>query len=523
MRVMLVLLMCVAGSAVAEYAEYRYVPPASAKSAARSALSREAVASRLRQDYPTRVFTTFEAKNGELAAEEHSVSEVASGFPLDLSGADLFGEGVLEDGQWVFMGGILSLDAHALRLLVNLEGLAAGDELWLLDPKGLGAYGPFTAEGKARWLPVVQGDTAVLMLRSGSGEMPELRLEGVSHFFVPLGGPEKSAACPTPVACDGSSVVQEVSTGIALLIIPSGFSQVQCTGALINHPATPDSPASLMLTAGHCFSGTVDASQVEVVWDYRAADCQGEDAPDLSDLPQSAGKAVLARDSVLDGTLFELEGAVPNGAYGRAWLGWDTRVPVLNDSVMIIQHPSTTPMKIAYGHVTGVDVDACLDLLCINQLKKQTEVHWYAGITAGGASGAPLLMAGMNYRIGGMLSNGVTQTCGDTANNLDNFASFRDFFSEVACYLTPDEPCGAALTADSCPAIQVFGKDSSEVASLRRFRDKVLMKSTSGQSLTRLYYRVAPGLTRAVDASPGFRMLFRMGVRPFIDVGKGME
>ncbi len=521
----LVLGILAAGSAAGEYADFVYVAPeTTGKSAASAAMPRDAVQAWLQQDYPSRVFTAFEAKNGELAANAENPSlEVASGFPLDLNTEDLFGAGFQEGDEWVFLAGITSLDAHALRLLVDLSGLQAGDELWLLSPSGPGAHGPFAAAQTAQWLPTVEGDTAVLMLRTAAPAPPSLRLQGLSHFFVPLGAQAKATPCPTPVACETSSAGQKVSTGIAMLIIPSGLGQFQCTGALINNPATADTLESLILSANHCFSGEVDATQVDVIWDYRAENCAGENPPALADVPRSTGESILAQDSVLDGAFLQLSGAVPNGTYGRAWLGWDTRTPVLNDQVVVLHHPSGTPMKISYGHVTAVSVNSCLDVLCSHPVKYQTEAHWDAGITESGSSGSPLLFANVNYRVCGMLSNGNAQTCGAAAYNYDNFSSFRDFFAEIACHLTPATPCSDPLPTSACPAKSAFGPGSSEVAQLRSFRDKRLMGSASGRFVAGLYYQAAPAMARTVERSPLAREVFKAAAMPFVALGARAE
>ncbi|HEO70756.1 MAG TPA: hypothetical protein ENN80_05785, partial [Candidatus Hydrogenedentes bacterium] len=93
------------------------------------------------------VFDVYEGQNPALKAATADVRplQVAAGFPVDMDSAALFTQG-FTDGAWsVYETGIVSLDAQALRLRVELSALTPGEELWLLEPAGPRAFGPYTA------------------------------------------------------------------------------------------------------------------------------------------------------------------------------------------------------------------------------------------------------------------------------------------------------------------------------------------------------------------------------------------
>lgn len=525
MRSILLALLAVAGlvwPSAAEYADYVYVPP-SKSAGANESIPADEVAAYLGQPFSQHIFSEYQGWNDALAAkaaESGPACQVAEGYAIGLEAGRVFDAGFADDSYRTFLAAITSTDALAVRLLVDLSGLVAGQEAWVLDPTADRAFGPYSNRDGRHWLPTILGDTAVLMLRSPDGSLPSLQLEALSHFFVSL---EKSLTpgftCPIHAACETDSTFQKVSTGVGMLIIPDGYGQVQCTGTLLNNPNTAERDP-YMITANHCVSGTVDASQIEVCWDYRAASCAGGGVPVLSTVPRSAGIELLKTNATLDGAFFTV-GEVPIGAYGRAWLGWDTRTPVVGEAVFGAHHPQGTPMKIAEGTVTEINVNACLDWLCNKPVSNQTKVHWDQGITEAGSSGSPLFFGDGTFRVFGMLSNGTVHDCNNPAQNIDNFASFRHFFSEISTYLTTTEPYVPpdSPPTTTCPSKAAFGSNSAAVKYLRAFRDTVLTKSAMGRRATRAYYSAAPSLAYAVRESAVFRSVFVIAATPFAALG----
>lgn len=509
----------IGAGAAAEFADYVYVPPVKVES---DAAQQAVVQAWLAQPCPRYVFDTFAGRNDALKADHAGALPlcVAEGFPLDLDESALFGEAIDDGDARVFTAVITSLDALAVRLLVDLGQFQEGDELWVVAPDVARAFGPFTAADAVaggNWVHTIFGDTAVLAVRTPYDTAPPLTVLGLSHFFV---DPAKGVLYPCPVEADcvSETVFREISTGIGMLFIPTkGYKQAQCSGSLLNNPDTPEHEG-LVLTANHCFpSHSINASQIEVVWDYRAAACDGSGVPDQNTVPRSLGFEVLALDDVYDAAFFSLQ-TVPIGTRGRAWLGWDTREPVLNDPVAGCHHPMGKPMKACFGTVTEVDVSTFLG-------QNQTEAHWDEGITEQGSSGSPLMFSALNYRVFGMLSNGPVHDCANPPQNRDNFSSFRAFFPQIQCYLLAGRECedGPDGNHGLCGARAAFRDNPEALAALRAFRDKALAPTALGRRLIAAYYRHAPRFAKLVTASPRARGLFMASARPFVALGRMME
>ena len=499
-----------------------YVPPAkdeAVRAAAIYALPPAWVEACLSGGYPTFVFAEYAGANAELekSARETSPLIIATGFETALEGAAFFGGGMPDNGQWVFVGAVQSLDATAVRLLVDLRGLGPEDTAWVVAPDALRAHGPFTAadhvEG-GRWLPTIFGETAVLIVRTPVNAPPALDVLACSHFFTDFMDAGKFD-CPIEAACPTEDGFQDATTAVGMLIIPIGSGQGQCSGALI---ATVD-PVPLepyFLTANHCFSsGTPPVQNVQVIWDYRAANCDGSGVPNRNTRPTSAGSAYLAKSGAYDGFLLELQ-SVPPGDLGRLWLGWTTRPPVVGEAVACIHHPAGKPLKASFGRVTNVGVNTGLG-------DNQTRVNWREGITEQGSSGSPLLLRDQGFQIIGMLSNGNTHNCATPDNNIDNYASFRDFFPAIRCYLVDGEQCEDLPEPSWCPAKAAFEGDPLALAHLRAFRDRVLASNETGRRITAAYYAAAPALARWVRASSVNRTLFAAAATPFVHWGAALE
>ncbi|HPO15229.1 MAG TPA: trypsin-like peptidase domain-containing protein [Candidatus Hydrogenedentes bacterium] len=517
--------------ALAEYADYIYVPPpkSAVSKAALFPIPEADIARYLEQDLPERVLTSFMGRNEELQAETESPGlQVACGTAIGAEAGEVFGQGFYDRGYWNFLASVTSVDAYAVRLQVDVSRLQVGQQLYVIDPVSHRAFGPYPrtdGSNAIHWLPTIPGDTAVMLACSPQNLLPEIQLVAVSHFFVPLETPEtKATVCPERIACETDVTPAEVSAGVAMLIIAEGFSQIQCTGALLNNPVT-ETLEPLMITANHCVEEDTAAEDIDVIWDYRTAACDDGTVPDLDELLHSTGAAVLVKDPVLDGAFLQLDSA-PVGPYGRAWLGWDTSDVALNVPVHVMHHPRGKDMRISKAHVTDIDVTACLDFTCCPKVQQQIEVHYDEGITQGGSSGSPLLMTGNNYRVCGMLSNGNVHSCDTPASNMDNYASFKHFFPKIACHLTEDGSCEAPFTAPACcpcPAKLIYGAFSSTTDHLRTFRDRALMTNTPGRLLTKGYYAAAPALSSWVKKSTAARTLFRAAAAPAAAIGASLE
>lgn len=455
------LLVKVCGASFGEtfFADTVFVPPAPAKSS--SAGADQPMPADLVDYYVDRVFAThtfyeFAGQNDALrnTPDDSKLFAVARSFPVDLESASLFGNPIMEGGDAVYLAAVASADATALRLRVDFSGLTSGQELWVLDPTGSRAFGPYLssdASSGGRLLPTTIGDTAVLMVRSLETARPALVLTEIAHFFQDLEA-LKLLACGINIACETDPNIQLISTAIGLVFVPYGNEVFAGSGALINIPDTPELEP-YFLTGYHVVSDPAAADNVDVLWDYRTTVCGASEAPPLARLPHSRGVMMLAASATLDATLLRLD-SVPGGVSGRAYLGWDSRPPAVGESVIVMHHPSARPMQIAYGRVEDVDQP-------VSSYLHETRVGWLRGVTEPGSSGSCLLYVRDSYRIAGTLTGGSAQTCdGGPDENWDYFSSFRSFFGIIAPAYMKQATGFTSITRPERPAGEGEGETS---------------------------------------------------------------
>lgn len=504
-----------------DYADMATAPPITSKAAMDKVLNplpTSLVEAYLQFVGASHVFDTYAGQNGELKSlsDDHKQLLVGSGFALDMDSQALFEQPVSDAPYTVYEAAITSVDAEALRLLVDLSQLQDGEEAWVIDTSAPRAFGPYgrddSVEG-GRWLPTTVGESAVLMVRTTGTTMPQIRLLGVSHFFQRFEDALKVLSCNNDINCEGNSTIQDVSTGVGIMVVPQGgLDQALCTGSLLNNPDTAELEP-YFLTSWHCVPDYVDADQVDIIWDYRSSACDANDPPSLASLPRSEGDTVLTTSNAYDLTLMRLL-SVPSGTLGRTYLGWETRDPVFSEDVVTIHYPDGSFERISYGQVLAIDQNS-------NGFVRETKIHWYDGVTEGGSSGSPMLLVSSNYRVSGTLSNGTVHSCTDTAGNVDWYTSFRDFYPQAEGWLTGTNPPppGDGTGTTTCPAAKVF-KDNPEILkNLRALRDNGLLKTSWGKPLVDAYYTAAPYLARLVDWSPTARETFRMAAAPFAALG----
>ncbi|MDQ1257819.1 MAG: hypothetical protein QG656_2425, partial [Candidatus Hydrogenedentes bacterium] len=393
------------------------------------------------------LFDVYEGQNAALKSQAEGTEPmlVAAGFAADLPADGTFGEG-FQDGDWtVFVAGVTSVDAQALRLLVDLSGMAPEDRLWLVDPATRSSLGLYTSKDHVpggRWLPTTEGDLTVLVLKT-KGTAPNVQILGVSHFYLGFTALKAVMSCHINIACEDQAI-QDLGKGVGMMVIPYGsYDQAVCSGCLIDN--SRKNP--YFLTAWHCVPGGLDAWNVDIIWDFKAAACDGTGIPPVATLPRSGGVALLETDSSLDTTLMLLD-EVPSD---RLYLPWDRRDPVVGEAVICIHHPvanpgsptpsiSTCHMRVSTGTVEGINtVGTQVGLTFANE----TKVHWDEGGTEGGSSGSCLLFRDTegNYKVTGTLSGGTTHVCGtDRTNNVDWYSSFRHFYAAIEGYLMGSPP-----------------------------------------------------------------------------------
>ncbi|MFO7975012.1 MAG: serine protease [Candidatus Hydrogenedentota bacterium] len=506
-----------------DFAPGAYLPPLSAKDIQQSwdqPLRQHDLARYLWFPAKTTTLTVFAGQNDVLKSREQSnnkVLDIAEGFEVEYTEKELFGPPLAEGTWYTYRGTISSMDAQALRFRVDLSMLREGEELYLIDPVLPRAFGPYTADDAAEngcWLATTEGEWAMVLLRTPHDSAPALRLTNVAHFYRGFSEFLKQLECNINIACEDNPDILDVASGVGMLVVPSyNGDQGLCTCTLINNDDTPEKEP-YALTSNHCIPEVVSANEADVIWDYRATACDTHDPPPLSSLPRSNGTTLLSTSSDLDITLMELD-SVPNGAYGRFYTGWTTRLVSAGEAITGIHHPRASHMRISYGTIRKSRVSG---LLYSNQI----EVLWSDGVTEPGSSGLGLLLDADGFPIIGTLSNGPLHTCG-ASDNTDRFSSFRLFFPQVKGWLTgtdkpdPDDPNGP------CPLEIVYTNNSKTLQRLRDMRDRVLMKTPLGRKLVEAYYDMAPALAERIENDPQTAAAFRAATLPMVNAMEALS
>lgn len=320
-----VLALCLACAAFAQpviTAPTAFDPPVTDKSALEALihpLPQARVADYLDRRGDPVVYDAYAGKNEDLAAAyqaEGKTDIAAIGMDLGLSGTDLFASVFAEGDRNVFVGELVSVDALALRAVLDLSALAPDDEVWVVDPTGPRAFGPYRAADAPHgcWTPTVEGDAIVFVAKSAAADPPQLLVRGASHFFKQF---DVALPCNINIACETSPTIQTLSTGVGFMVWANGgYDQALCSGTLINNPDTPEREPYFM-TANHCIAEQAEADTIEVIWDYRAAACDSNETPSLASLPRSDDATLLSTNNLLDMTLLRLGDVPPGGKRPR--------------------------------------------------------------------------------------------------------------------------------------------------------------------------------------------------------------
>jgi hypothetical protein len=63
----------------------------------------------------------------------------------------------------------------------------------------------------------------------------------------------------------------------------------------------------------------------------------------------------------------------------------------------------------------------------------------------------------------------------------------------------------STVSPEPCPVEEIYGEGSEVVQLVRDFRDSVLSRTTEGQELIRLYYRLSPAIVEALEGDEEFK------------------
>lgn len=83
----------------------------------------------------------------------------------------------------------------------------------------------------------------------------------------------------------------------------------------------------------------------------------------------------------------------------------------------------------------------------------------------------------------------------------------------------PDVETSLAKPWCFCASL-AWGSDAGETVLLRKFRDRLLRRSSAGRWLIALYYRTAPGLCRHLEGHPRVIRMLRWGLAPALWIAR---
>ena len=279
------------------------------------------------------------------------------------------------------------------------------------------------------WLPDVEGDTLTLQITVPSAEATggvTLAIASVAHRYA-------SAVPKSGLDCDNHVDVACLTDPTALLLADAtavieyenvGASYV-CSGTLLNTAHTPDIFEPYFLTAHHCVSNALAADSVVAWWFWHNTSCGGFRA-DSRYVETFGGTTLLETNVEQDASLLMFKDALPGGL---VYSGWTTREVLPADPVHSLHHPAGSTTRYSRGGVHRIGMALVGDMTLRNALY----VDWAQGVTEGGSSGSGLFNDG--WLIGPL--SGGPPNCGGRG---DIFGSFRDFFPQIAQWLSPPPP-----------------------------------------------------------------------------------
>lgn len=332
---------------------------------------------------------------------------------------------------WRGMVRVPGAQRSRLRLAIRQ---AAGARLWVYDATGTEwvAFDTSLAHQGELWTPSVGGDAIVLEI---SGEADLDIVEAAAIREVAAEGTEciRDAACAAGLPEFGKAIGQyEYVTGSSVFV---------CTGGLLNNDGgTAGDP--LFLTAHHCVSTASEAASVEVIWDYRAATCNGN-APSRGSLPRTNGASLLVTSEQSDTTLLRLA----SSPGGRWLLGWDPNPVAGGTELFRLSHPDGGPMKYSTSTVVASG-GTCSGVPRPRFIYSSIGT----GSIAGGASGAPVLRDAADGFVVGQLMGHCGTRLSDPCSPLNEQVdgAFATSYPLLRPYLRPGAPttpppCGTCI------------------------------------------------------------------------------
>ena len=377
-------------------------------------------------------------------------------------------------------------ESHRLRLRLRAEGLAEGTRMMVYNEAGEAiSFGLElrSADGEL-WTPSVAGP--VLFLEVHGHQDSRFGVDAISERFeleadgspvVNRQGaidPRVITSCIQTSACVSTGTLAGIADYRAAVAHISFFrdgDELICSASLLNDQ-NPNGLIPYALTANHCFSSQSAASSLEAFWDYHASSCGGA-VPNLGSLPRSNGATLLATSSGTDFTFVQLNSA-PNGANGRAYLGWTTAPPADGASLYGLHHPLGLQQSYTRSSNDRTPNVTCGGAPTSNFLY----VAPLDGATFGGSSGSPITNS--NLQVVGQLFGGCgpnsDEPCLAEENDYDVFGAFSVTKSAIAQWLDDTGGGGGGGTGpcvDSATTLCLLNK---------RFKVEATYRTAGGQT-----------------------------------------
>jgi len=282
--------------------------------------------------------------------------------------------------------------------------LLPGDWFSIADAHG-GQVRQYRFGLAGQWAMSVDGDTAVLTLH---GRLARLTGFGVTVDRVAHGYPASRRSHRPESVCgndDSRDAVCYKSTD------PVAYRNSRAVARLLINgdelcSAWRVGPNDRMFTNHHCFTGTTDARNTEVWFNYECAVCGG-----LATLPpvKVFGDTVLATDQTLDFTLFSVQNFAAVRAFG--YLSLDVRDPSAGEQLYIAEHPGGDPTVLAMDSDQDRGGNCQVRNSAVDGYGPDTDISYLCD-TAGGSSGSPVISRVSNrvvalHHFGGCPNAGV--------------------------------------------------------------------------------------------------------------------
>ena len=302
-----------------------------------------------------------------------------------------------------------------------------GDYLTVADAQGRESYrydAPPLRAGAVtdRWAMSITGDTAVVEMRRGAGNVSSsplgrlgVKVDRVARGYsqqeqsripedqltVPGRTGREESVCGSDESSDAvcyrtaDPVAYTRSKAIARLLI-NGTEL--CTGWRIG-------AKNRMVTNNHCFSKSTAAYQTEVWFNYQCATCGGFE---VFKPTKVWGDKVLTTAHVLDYTLFTVSNFSAVQKFG--YLTLDPVRPGKGQQLYVPQHPAGEPTRIA-GRLGARASNCAVVDPAFDGYVRNSDVSYYCD-TEGGSSGSPVLSRRTNkvvalHHFGGCPNSGV--------------------------------------------------------------------------------------------------------------------